>query len=133
MANRACQRVGVFCTWGAWGADNERGGIMMRTTTTKGAVIWMVVLLAALSIPSTSSVQAEDSHMKGSMVVPPTQARAVPIGERAVVASGAAEDTLKACQARIPESASAGQRMLAEQSCAGAEQTRNEIRLAPKL
>ena len=107
---------------------------MRKATTTKGAAVWMVVLLAAaLSIPSTSSVQAEDSHVKGSMIVPPTEERAVPIEERAVVASGAAEDTLTACQARIPELASAGQRMLAEQSCAGAEETRKTIRSAPKF
>ena len=33
------------------------------------------------------------------------------------VASGAAEDSLKACLARIPKAASAGQRMIAEQGC----------------
>ncbi|MBH0206699.1 MAG: hypothetical protein HP498_12970 [Nitrospira sp.] len=48
-------------------------------------------------------------------------------------ASGAAEDTLKACMARIPGVASAGQRMLAEQTCAGEEETRKAIRSAPKF
>jgi len=33
------------------------------------------------------------------------------------VASGAVEDTLNACLARIPKDASAGQKMLAEESC----------------
>ena len=33
------------------------------------------------------------------------------------IASGAAEDTLKACLVRIPKDASAGQRMMAEQGC----------------
>lgn len=33
------------------------------------------------------------------------------------VASGAVEDNLNACMARIPKDASAGQRMLAEESC----------------
>lgn len=33
------------------------------------------------------------------------------------VASGAVEDTLNACMARIPKDATAGQRMLAEESC----------------
>lgn len=33
------------------------------------------------------------------------------------VASGAVEDTLNACMARVPKDASAGQRMLAEESC----------------
>jgi len=33
------------------------------------------------------------------------------------VASGAVEDNLNACMARIPKDASAGQRLLAEESC----------------
>ncbi|MBI3357802.1 MAG: hypothetical protein HY038_13725 [Nitrospirae bacterium] len=33
------------------------------------------------------------------------------------VASGAVEDTLNACLARIPTNASAGQKLLAEESC----------------
>lgn len=33
------------------------------------------------------------------------------------VASGSVEDTLDACKGRIPKDASAGQKMLAEQSC----------------
>ena len=33
------------------------------------------------------------------------------------IAAGAVEDSLKACMARIPKDASAGQRMLAEESC----------------
>ncbi|MEQ1794674.1 MAG: hypothetical protein ABL970_10825, partial [Nitrospira sp.] len=33
------------------------------------------------------------------------------------VASGAVEDSLNACMARIPKDASAGQKMLAEESC----------------
>ena len=106
---------------------------MMTTITTQGAALWMVVLLAALSLSSIPPAQAEDSHVKGTMISPPTEELAVPIGERAVVASGAAEDTLTACKARIPELASAGQHLLAEQSCVGAEQTRNAIRSAPKF
>jgi hypothetical protein len=49
-----------------------------------------------------------------------------------IIASGAVEDTVKACLARIPEIASAGQHMVAEQSCAGDEQTRKQIQVAPK-
>jgi hypothetical protein len=33
------------------------------------------------------------------------------------IASGAVEDSLNACMARIPKDASAGQQMLAEESC----------------
>lgn len=50
------------------------------------------------------------------------QARASIVGNAATksndrVASGTQGDTLDACMARIPKDASAGQRMLAEQSC----------------
>jgi hypothetical protein len=37
---------------------------------------------------------------------------------------GVAEDTLKACLRRIPEKATVGQRMLAEQTCEGEEAIR---------
>ena len=46
-------------------------------------------------------------------------------GEMNVMASGSVEDTLKLCLARIPKDASVGQRLLAEQSCQGAERTRS--------
>ncbi len=108
---------------------------MLTAITTKGAaLVWMVVLLAALAkctIPS--SAQAEDSHVEGTMIIPPIKELAVPKGEVAVMASGAAEDTLKACMARIPALASVGQHMLAEQSCVGEEEARKAIRLAPKF
>jgi hypothetical protein len=40
------------------------------------------------------------------------------------VASGAVEDSLNACLARIPKDASAGQKMLAEESCRRDQATR---------
>ena len=107
---------------------------MMKTATTKRkGVVLMAMMLAALSIQSTPAAQAADSHVKGTMVSTPIEALGVPIGELAVMASGAAEDTLKACMARIPELASAGQRMMAEQSCLGEEKTRKAIQSAPKF
>ena len=48
-----------------------------------------------------------------------------------VVAAGAAEDNLKTCLARIPKDASAGQRMIAEQTCERDDETRQTFRLAP--
>ena len=53
------------------------------------------------------------------------------MGERGVVAAGSVEDTLKACLARIPKDASAGQRMMAEQSCDRDEDTRKPIQAVP--
>lgn len=109
----------------------------MKTTTAKGSAVWKVVLLIALLIQPliqpTPSAQAEDSHVKGTMVLTPKEGLGVPRGEGAVLASGAAEDTLTTCMARIPVLASAGQRMLAEQTCASEEMTRKAIRSAPKF
>jgi hypothetical protein len=107
---------------------------MMKTVTAihNGGVLLMV-LLVALLIQPIPPAHAEDSQVKGTMVLTPIEDLNVPKGKLSILASGAAEDTLNACKARIPELASAGQYLLAEQSCVGAEQTRNEIRSAPKF
>src|ERR671933_558098 len=46
-------------------------------------------------------------------------------------ASGAAEDTLKACMLRIPKDASIGQRMIAVESCQRDEVDRKSIQAVP--
>lgn len=104
---------------------------MMNTTTTRGAVVWMVVLLTALLIQPTPPAQAEESQVQGTMIIAPLNTLGVPIGELSGQAPGAAVDTLTACRTRIPELASVGQQLLAEQSCAGEEETRNAIWSAP--
>ena len=48
-------------------------------------------------------------------------------------ASGAVEDTLKACLARIPKDATGGQRMIAEESCNRDEGTRELIQAVPSV
>lgn len=96
------------------------------TITKSGVVVLTVGLFAALSIRSTQPVQAADLLVERTMGF-------APMAELGVMASGAVEDTLKACMARIPALASAGQRMLAEQSCAGEEETRKASRSAPKF
>ena len=98
----------------------------ISTITKSGAIVLTVVLFAALSIRSTQPVQAADLLVERTMGF-------APMAERDVMASGAAQDTLKACLARIPAFASAGQRMLAEQSCAGEEEVRKTLRSAPKF
>ncbi|TAJ08526.1 MAG: hypothetical protein EPO61_10575 [Nitrospirae bacterium] len=47
------------------------------------------------------------------------------------MAAGAVGDTLQACQARIPSDASAGQRMIAEQSCGRDQGDRKLIQAVP--
>ena len=98
----------------------------IQTITKSGVVVLTVVLFTASSIRSTQPVQAADLLVERTMGF-------APMAERDVVASGAAEDTFKACVARIPAFASAGQRMLAEQSCAGEEKTRKAIGSAQKF
>ncbi|MBH0197503.1 MAG: hypothetical protein HP494_18395 [Nitrospira sp.] len=90
------------------------------------AVVLMIGLFAVLSIQSVQAVQAVDPLVKRTLAL-------APVGEGNALASGAAEDTLKACMARIPVVASVGQRMLAEQTCRGQEETRKAIQSAPKF
>lgn len=97
----------------------------MRTYlfNTRGILLLSVLLMASLTALTT---YASDDPLQGAMVF-------APVSELNVAASGAVEDTLKACLARIPLDASVGQRMLAEQTCAGEEGTRKLIPLAPKF
>ncbi|HLZ34309.1 MAG TPA: hypothetical protein VKP13_09835 [Nitrospira sp.] len=92
-------------------------------------IIKVAILLSPFvlfpSIPM-HPIHAADQLVEGIMVT-------APIGALGVVASGSVEDTLKACLARIPEVASVGQRMLAEQSCEGQEANRQLAPLAPRF
>lgn len=106
---------------------------MMKVTTTTGTAVWMLVLLTALLTQLTPPAHAEDSHVTGTMVLSPTEEPGAQRGNLSVLASGAVEDSLKACMARIPELASVGQYLLAKQSCVGEEQTRTESRSAPNF
>lgn len=58
---------------------------------------------------------------------PPAQA---PTTSQSAVASGSVEDSLRACLARIPKAATAGQRMLAEQSCQRDETERKPFQVS---
>ena len=72
---------------------------MLTAITTKGgAVVWMAVLLAALAKCAIPSAQATDSHVEETMILPPIEEPAVPRGDVAGMAPGAAEDTLARCQ-----------------------------------
>jgi hypothetical protein len=90
----------------------------------KRAVLCLSLVLIASS--PALSIHAEDQLVTGAMMLEPAK-------DLGGVASGAVEDTLKACLARIPLDASAGQRLLAEQSCTSEEGTRKLIADAPKF
>lgn len=81
------------------------------------------VLLASLPM---LPLHAADQYAERPMMLAQT-------GALGLLASGAAEDTLKACLARIPDGATTGQRLLAEQSCKDEEATRKLAPLAPKF
>ena len=83
----------------------------------KRSLLILSVLLLVSSLPLWSAHaedqrpnQEQEKQLKGAVIVPPRDR----FGD---IAPGAAEDTLKACLARIPEQATVGQRMLAEQTC----------------
>ena len=88
-----------------------------------------IVILASLVLISWLPAMATQGADKPSGGSPPV----VSLGEPAIVTTGAVEDTLKACLARIPKDGSAGQRMLAELSCQEDEGTRKGLQAAPKF
>jgi hypothetical protein len=100
---------------------------LMRSHMTMKRIVLLSCVLS-ISPWAMPSSHAADSLVEGAgaMVL-------APIGPLGVLASGAAEDTLKACLARIPAEASAGQRMLAEQGCASEDGTRQLTQGAPKF
>ncbi len=107
----------------------------------KGAMLLPSLLM--LSSLSTLSVQASDRHAADQHVKAAEQrptagesapAKGVPPG-RAMdgMASGAVDDTLKACLSRIPADGTAGQRMLAEQGCHSEHETRTFSQASPSF
>jgi hypothetical protein len=88
----------------------------------KRSLLLSSVLLLASALSPLSS-HAEEGQVQGAMMM------TVPVPQVA----GAVEDSLKACLARIPERASAGQRRLAERTCEGEEGTRKAINGPPQF
>ena len=81
--------------------------------------IWVLALLSGGSI-GLAAGSAQDREP--AMVAP---------GFDANIAAGAAEDTLQACRARIPQDATIGQVMIAEQSCWRDENERKPAQAVP--
>ena len=81
----------------------------------------IVTALAIVTWLPATVTQAADTHPKANSLFAPTESLGV-------IASGAVEDSLKACLARIPKDASAGQRMVAVQSCERDDETRQTFR-----
>ena len=77
------------------------------------AIATHIIIVASLALmPLIAAPSAEAAGKKPTASAPPTQSEG-----RTTVASGAVEDSQAACLKRIPQNATAGQRMLAEDSC----------------
>jgi hypothetical protein len=103
-----------------------------EVTTMKGPLFLKTAFL--LSSPALAAALATALAVLPVRAAEPAPSAAVPAASTkglGLTAAGAAEDTLKACLARIPEEASAGQRMIAEQSCGRDEQDRHQIQAVP--
>ena len=99
------------------------GSVMnCHRSITMTVLLLLLVWMASSSLPW--AMEAEDAPVSGAMILSP----AIDSGG---IASGAIEDTLKACLTRIPEDAGVGQRMLAEYGCQQEEETRQLLQAAP--
>lgn len=89
--------------------------------------ITRIIVIASLAlIPWIAAPSADAAGKAPKLSAPPTQSEG-----RSIVASGSAEDSQQACLARIPKVASAGQRMIAEDSCKRDQASRQSIQNAP--
>ena len=84
----------------------------MKGITMSSSMQYTIMLAAVLSIADTA------------LAVDKTVPAAVSPKSNDAVAAGSVEDSLHACLARIPKDATAGQKMLAEESCRRAEADR---------
>jgi hypothetical protein len=86
-------------------------------------VVSLVILMASWAVPFVNA--AEPPVKEATPRAPATDLNKV--------AANSIDDTLKACLARIPEVATPGQRLLAEQNCRGEESTRQETQVTPRF
>ena len=88
--------------------------------------VFLVSLLTVIASWSMPFVNAAEPPVKE------TTPRA-PAADLTAVAANSVDDTLKACLARIPEVATPGQRLLAEQNCQGEERVRQDMQVTPRF
>jgi hypothetical protein len=88
-----------------------------------------MVTVAALALSvGCAEMSAEEVGQSSGAATPSVASAGTGTG---AMAAGAAGDTLQACLARIPADASAGQRMIAEQSCGRDQGDRKLIQAVP--
>jgi hypothetical protein len=111
--------------------DRENVGQPRKTQkeiqTMKTHFITRTLLVASLAlIPWIAAPSADAAGKTPKASAPPTQSEG-----RNIMASGSVEDSQQACLARIPKVATAGQRMVAEDSCKRDQESRQSIQDAP--
>lgn len=98
-----------------------------------GPMVMVAALALSIGCTETSSQEVKQSSGAAAPAVASAAdgtAAGVVTGVGAM-AAGAVGDTLQACLARIPADASAGQRMIAEQSCGRDQGDRKMIQAVP--
>lgn len=97
---------------------------------TSAAFLGVLVLITCLPAVATQAEEQPRQIMaqSGSVSASLSPSSAEGLNE---TASGAVEDTLNACLARIPEDASAGQRLIARESCQRDKAERQAIDAVP--
>ena len=86
----------------------------VKSVSTFGVLVLLGMIVAGCASNETPVVSS--AAPMGSSAAP-AQSSAAPTKNSDPIAAGSVEDSLNACQARIPKDSSAGQRMLAEESC----------------
>ena len=85
-----------------------------------GMASFMIAMSSAPAMGQAADRQPENGVQDPAAITEPN------------AAAGAVEDTLQACMARIPNDASIGQRMIAEQGCWRDENDRQPFRSDPE-
>ncbi|MGH7251426.1 MAG: hypothetical protein ACREIK_06175 [Nitrospiraceae bacterium] len=88
------------------------------------------VLLFAATAAFTGACATPDTESSGPGA-PPAEAPSAPARGAGAAASGTQGDSLQACLSRIPQDASAGQRLIAQGSCERDQADRKEIDIVP--
>jgi len=99
------------------------------TTKFIGPMVMVACLTLSAGCAETSSQEMAQSSGEATSSMASSGSGAS--SGTSTIAAGAAGDTLNACLARIPASASAGQRMIAEQSCGRDQGDRKSIQAVP--
>jgi hypothetical protein len=96
------------------------GSLMLLTSLSLGASFLAPCVQAVDQPVSASNSPAHEGEAA-------TVVMSSPVENLDGIASGAVEDTLRTCLARIPVDATAGQRLLAEQGCKSEHKTKTLV------